>query len=114
MPLPPRSPAWGQPAASLLSLPRGLRGLVVLDDGAKAGKQYAPRLKIRVPDDAKADNATKVDALVAGKRLNQRVRIEPTDKAVVAGLTLANERQVYPRRSFADAKGILNGVRPAA
>ena len=53
----------------------------IADAGTQAGKKYAPYLKIRVPEYAKADNAAKVDALFAGKRLNQRVRIEPTDKA---------------------------------
>ena len=51
------------------------------DVGDKAGKKYAPCLHIRVPDYAKADNAAKVDAIFAGKRLNQRMRIKPIDKA---------------------------------
>jgi hypothetical protein len=53
----------------------------ITDAGAQAGKQYAPWLKIRVPEYARADNSARVDALFAGKRLNQRVRIEPIDKA---------------------------------
>jgi hypothetical protein len=53
----------------------------IADAGTRAGKAYAPRLKIRVPEYAQADNKARVDALFAGKRLNQRVRIEPTDRA---------------------------------
>ena len=53
----------------------------IVDAGAQAGRKYAPSLKVRVPDYAKADNAGKVDAIFAGKRLNQRVRLEPIDKA---------------------------------
>ena len=52
----------------------------ITDAGAQAGKQYGPRLRIRVPEYAKGDNTARVDAIFAGKRLNQRVRIEPTDK----------------------------------
>jgi len=46
-----------------------------------ADRRYAPTLKIQVPAYAEGDNAAKVDALFAGKRLNQRVRIAPLDKA---------------------------------
>jgi copper chaperone CopZ len=53
----------------------------ITDAGASLGKQWDPRLKIIVPDYAKDANATKVDALFAGKRLNQRTKIEPLDKA---------------------------------
>jgi len=48
--------------------------------GATLGKKYDPRLKIRVPEYAQPGNAAKVDAIFAGKRLNQRVKIEPVDK----------------------------------
>ncbi len=53
----------------------------IADAGASVGKEFKPRLKIRVPEYAQSDNAAKVDAIFAGKRLNQRVRIEPDDKA---------------------------------
>ncbi len=53
----------------------------IADAGRQTKKQYDPRLKMRVPEYPVGDNAAKVDALLAGKRLNQRVRIEPLDKA---------------------------------
>src|SRR5262249_47786277 len=53
----------------------------IADAGKAAGKKYDPQLKIEIPDYATADHAAKIDALFAGKRLNQRVRIEPLDKA---------------------------------
>ena len=53
---------------------------VIADSGAALGKKFDPRLKIRAPEYAQAGNAAKVDAVFAGKRLNQRVRIEPLDK----------------------------------
>jgi copper chaperone CopZ len=53
----------------------------IADAGPAAGKKFEPRLKIRVPEYSQGDNAAKVDAVFAGKRLNQRVRIEPLDKA---------------------------------
>jgi copper chaperone CopZ len=52
----------------------------IADAGTKVGKKFEPRLKIRVPEYSQGENATKVDAVFAGKRLNQRVRIEPLDK----------------------------------
>ena len=52
----------------------------IADAGAALGKKLDPRLKIRVPEYAQAGNAAKVDAVFAGKRLNQRVRIEPLDR----------------------------------
>jgi copper chaperone CopZ len=55
-------------------------GQAITDAGAKVGKKFAPRLKITVPEYSQGDNAAKVDAVFAGKRLNQRVRIEPLDK----------------------------------
>jgi hypothetical protein len=53
----------------------------IADAGTAAGKKLDPRLKIRAPEYAQGGNAAKVDAVFAGKRLNQRVRIEPLDKA---------------------------------
>ena len=47
---------------------------------AARGKAFDPSLKITVPEYAQGGNAAKVDAVFAGKRLNQRVRIEPLDK----------------------------------
>ena len=52
----------------------------ITDAGASVGKQFDPRLKIEVPDYARGENAAKVDAILAGKRLNQRVHVEPLDK----------------------------------
>ena len=53
----------------------------IADAGKISGKNYDPSLKVRAPEYAEAGNATKVDAVFAGKRLNQRVRIEPLDKS---------------------------------
>jgi copper chaperone CopZ len=52
----------------------------IADAGGPTGKKYDPRLKMRVPEYAQGENAAKVDALLAGKRLNQRVRIEAVGK----------------------------------
>jgi acetyl esterase/lipase len=51
----------------------------IADAGTARGKTFDPRLPILVPE--YAQNAAKVDEVFAGKRLNQRVRIEPVDKA---------------------------------
>jgi copper chaperone CopZ len=53
----------------------------IADAGAALGKKLDPRLKIRVPEYAQAGNAAKVDAVLAGKRLNQRVTFQPLDKS---------------------------------
>lgn len=53
----------------------------IADAGSAVGKQFDPRLKIQVPAYAQTGNAAKVDAIFAGKRLNQRVRVEPLDKS---------------------------------
>jgi copper chaperone CopZ len=52
----------------------------IAEAGNALGKKYDPRLKIRAPEYAQPGNAAKVDAIFAGKRLNQRVKIEPVDK----------------------------------
>jgi copper chaperone CopZ len=52
----------------------------IADAGAVLGKNYDPSLKVAVPAYAQPGNAAKVDALFAGKRLNQRVKIQPLDK----------------------------------
>jgi copper chaperone CopZ len=52
----------------------------IADAGNKAGKKYAPAIKFQIPAYAQRDNAAKIDAILAGKRLNQRVKIEPVDK----------------------------------
>jgi copper chaperone CopZ len=52
----------------------------IADAGGKTGKKYDPRLTLRIPEYPVGENAAKVDALLAGKRLNQRVRIEAVDK----------------------------------
>jgi copper chaperone CopZ len=53
----------------------------IVDAGTAVGKQFDPCLKISVPEYARNGNAAKVDGIFAGKRLNQRVRLEPLDKA---------------------------------
>ena len=53
----------------------------IVDAGTALGRKFDPRLKIQVPAYAADGNAAKVDAVFAGKRLNQRVHIEPLDKA---------------------------------
>ena len=53
----------------------------IADAGTVAGKKYDPRLKVRAPEYAQAGNAAKVDAVFAGKRLNQRVTVKPLDKS---------------------------------
>jgi copper chaperone CopZ len=53
----------------------------IRDAGTALGKQFDPTLKFIVADYAKGENARKVDAIFAGKRLNMRVKIEPADKA---------------------------------
>jgi copper chaperone CopZ len=56
-------------------------GQAIADAGAVVGKKFEPRLRIRIAEYSQGENAAKVDAVLAGKRLNQRVRIEPLDKA---------------------------------
>ena len=67
----------------------------IVDAGTAVGKQFDPCLKISVPEYAHGGNAAKVDAIFAGKRLNQRVRVDPLDKTkgefLVHFLPLANE-----------------------
>ncbi|HXA14378.1 MAG TPA: hypothetical protein VNW23_04570 [Opitutaceae bacterium] len=53
----------------------------IADAGDRIGKKYDPRLKFTVADYAKGNNAAKVDAIFAGKRLNTRVKVELFDKA---------------------------------
>jgi len=53
----------------------------ISDAGKSLGKTYDPYLIYSVTDYGKADNSAKVDAVLAGKRLNQRVRVTPLDKA---------------------------------
>lgn len=53
----------------------------IADAGTALGRKFDPRLKVQVPAYAADGNAAKVDAVFAGKRLNQRVRIVPLDKA---------------------------------
>lgn len=52
----------------------------IRDAGSSVGKQYEPTLKFVVPDYAKVANTRKVDAIVAGKKLNTRVKVELIDK----------------------------------
>jgi hypothetical protein len=53
----------------------------IADGGSGLGKDYHPYLVFCVPDYSKAGNAAKVDAILAGKRLNQRVRVNALDKS---------------------------------
>jgi len=53
----------------------------ISDAGSSLHKQYDPCLVFSVPDYAKPGNAANVDAIFAGKRLNQRVHLTPVDKA---------------------------------
>ncbi len=53
----------------------------IADAGTALGRKFDPRLKVQVPAYSATGNALRVDAVFAGKRLNQRVRIEPLDKA---------------------------------
>jgi copper chaperone CopZ len=52
----------------------------IVDAGSAVGRPYDPSLRIYVPEYSKGENAAKVDAIFAGKRLNQRVRVEALDK----------------------------------
>ena len=52
----------------------------IADAGVALGKKFDPWMEIRVPEYAQPGNAAKVDAVFAGKRLNQRVRITALDK----------------------------------
>ncbi len=76
----------------------------ILDAGVQTGRKYDPRLKVRVPEYATGDNAAKVDALLAGKRLLQRVRIEAADKTkgefVIHFLTLELDPAVTGPQGF--------------
>ena len=52
----------------------------IADAGMARGRAFDPSLKMSIPEYAQGGNAAKVDAVLAGKRLNQRVRIAPLDK----------------------------------
>jgi hypothetical protein len=52
----------------------------IIDAGKSLGKTYDPYLVFSVPAYSLADNAAKVDAIFAGKRLNSRVHIKSIDK----------------------------------
>jgi copper chaperone CopZ len=52
----------------------------IADAGTATGKTFDPRLKVCAPEYNQAGNAAKIDAVFAGKRLNQRVHVEPLDK----------------------------------
>jgi hypothetical protein len=53
----------------------------IADAGESLGKKYDPYLIFRVPDYTKADNAERVDAVFAGKKLRTRVNVTPIDKS---------------------------------
>ncbi len=52
----------------------------IADAGTALGRKFDPRLKVQVPTYSAESNAARVDAVFAGKRLNQRVHIVPLDK----------------------------------
>lgn len=52
----------------------------IADAGKTLGKNYDPYLIFSVSSYNLADNAAKVDAIFAGKRLNTRVTVKPLDK----------------------------------
>jgi hypothetical protein len=52
----------------------------ISDAGTMSGKHYDPRLIISVPEYSQTNNAAKVDAIFAGKRLNTRVTLKPLDE----------------------------------
>ena len=52
----------------------------VADAGKTLGKNYDPYLVFFVSEYARSNNAAKVDAIFAGKRLNTRVNVKPLDK----------------------------------
>lgn len=74
------------------------------DAGAAIGQPAAPRLVIAIPDYAQDGHAAPVDALLAGKRLNQRVALSLIDRArglfAIAFLPLAAEAQVGGPQGF--------------
>ncbi len=53
----------------------------VTDAGDALGKKYDPYLEFSVPQYSVSNNAAKVDAIFAGKRLNTRVKVSPLDKS---------------------------------
>lgn len=79
----------------------------IADAGTSVGKQFDPRLKIEVPDYSKGENAAKVDTIFAGKRLNQRVHVEPLDKA--KGEFLVHFLPLQPEASTSGPQGFNGG-----
>jgi hypothetical protein len=74
------------------------------DAGATIGQQAAPRLVIAIPDYAQDAHAAAVDAILAGKRLNQRVTITVIDRArglfAIAFLPLQADAQSSAPQGF--------------
>jgi hypothetical protein len=74
------------------------------DAGAAIGQPAAPRLVIAIPDYAQDGHAAAVDAILAGKRLNQRVALSLIDRArglfAIAFLPLAADAQVGGPQGF--------------
>jgi copper chaperone CopZ len=79
----------------------------IAEAGAATGKKYDPRLKIIVPAYNEADNAKRVDAILNAKRLGQRTRIEPVDKAKGEFLVHFLSLQIDP--SVAGPQGFNGG-----
>jgi copper chaperone CopZ len=52
----------------------------IVDAGKTLGENYNPCLIFSVSEYAQSNNAAKVDAIFAGKRLNTRVTVKPLDK----------------------------------
>ncbi len=74
------------------------------DAGAAIGQPAAPRLVIAIPGYALEGHAAAVDAILAGKRLNQRVALSPIDRArglfAIAFLPLAPDAQASGPQGF--------------
>ncbi len=79
----------------------------IADAGAATGRPYDPRLRISVPEYSLGGNAAKVDAVFAGKRLNQRVSIEPLDKT--KGEFLVRFLPLQPDPAAAGPQGFNGG-----
>lgn len=77
------------------------------DAGATIGQQAAPRLVIAIPDYAQDAHAAAVDAILAGKRLNQRVSISLIDRA--RGLFAIAFRPLQPDAQGSGPQGFNGG-----
>jgi len=69
------------------------------DAGTVLGKHYNPFTIFVVPDYAQSNNAARVDAIFAGKRLNTRVTVKPLDKTRGKFLVYFLPLQIDPKSS---------------